>query len=124
MNRVALSATWMLALSACSGLPTERQLVGTWTSPESTTENEFGVTQSRSKQMVDATFGADHTYVWRLRGHKPTAIGRWSLSGRYIVTEFTTRGHGRRIPHQYRDKITKLTEHELIFPEGTWAKVR
>ena len=124
MNRIVASVGTLFLLSACQTLPTERGLVGTWTSPHTTIQNEFGMTQSHSKQMVDATFTPDHRYVWSLHGHRPTVRGRWALSGRHLVTEFTTREHSRNVTRQYRDKITKLSDRELIFPEGEWTRVR
>ena len=124
MNRVLSSAAALFALSACNTLPTERQLIGTWTSPETLYQNEFGITQSHSKQMVEATFSADHRYVWAPRGHRPTAIGRWHLSGRWLFTEFAAHEKGRQVSHAYRDKIVKISPEKLVFPEGEWTKVR
>ena len=61
MNGLAASVTAMFLLAACNTLPTERQLIGTWTAPKSSTESD-GVTL-HSKQMVDLTLRADHTFV-------------------------------------------------------------
>jgi hypothetical protein len=89
MNRLVASLAFSFLLTACNALPTERQLIGTWTTPESFTQNEFGVTQSHSKQMVDLTLTPDHRFTWSLHGGRPTDFGRWQLHGRYLISEFT-----------------------------------
>ena len=104
-------------LTACNTLPTERQLVGTWTAPRSSTEAD-GVTVSQSKQMVDLTVRPDHTFVWSLRGQGPKDFGRWRLDGRWLITEYTNRGKGHKVGHEYRDKIITLSSHDLIYVQG------
>jgi hypothetical protein len=106
-----------LLLNACSALPTERQLVGTWTAPKSSTEIK-GVEQAHSKQMIDFTFSPDHNFVWGLHEQRPTSAGRWQLRGRFLITEYTTPAKGHKLAYPYRDKIIKLTSQELIYVQG------
>src|SRR5438477_8607136 len=114
--RVVLAVVPFL-LNACSALPTERQLVATWTAPKSSTEIN-GVEQSHSKQMIDFTFAPDHSFAWGLHGKRPTAAGRWRLHGRSLITEHTTPGKGHKLAYPYRDKIIKLTSQELVYLQG------
>ena len=74
MNRLVASLAVPALLTACSTLPTERQLVGTWTMPATQTSVDDGVTikRSHSKQMVDLTLTADHRFIWTPRGELPT----------------------------------------------------
>src|SRR5215211_4833255 len=102
-----------LLLSACSTLPTESQLVGTWTAPlkETTITSEYGVHQSYSKEVVDLTLASDHRLAFWVRGERsPDSLGHWHLDGRWLVTEFTRPKEGHRIRHSYRDRIIKLTQ--------------
>ena len=98
-------------------MPTERQLVGTWTAPESSTEVK-GVEQSHSKQMIDFTFAPGHIFYGGLHGRRPTDFGRWQLDGQYLIFEFTNRAKGHKVAYPYRDKIIKLTSHELVYIQG------
>src|ERR1051325_5287147 len=81
MNALGASIITLCFLSACSTLPAERQLIGMWTRPETETvsHNEFGMTRSYSKQMVDLTLRPDHTFVWSLHGGRRTDFGRCVL---------------------------------------------
>ena len=108
----------MLSLAGCNTLPTERQLIGTWTAPERITLNESGIEQSHSKQIVALTLRPDHTFVWTSRGKRRKDFGRWYLSGRYLVSEFNNPGRDRKTHYPYRDKIIKLTSQELIYVQG------
>ena len=117
MNWFAVLVTALFLLAACNTLPTEFQLVGTWTAPKSSTESG-GVTLSHSKQMVDLTLRPDHMFVWSLRGQGPMDFGRWRLHGRWLITEYTNRGKGHRVGHECRDKIIELSSHDLIYVQG------
>lgn len=117
MNWCAPFVAALLFLSACSTIPTERKLVGTWTAPESSTW--LGdLEQSRSKQMIDITFMPDHRFVGGLHGQHPKDFGRWRLSGRYLILEFTNRAKGHKVAYPYRDTIIKLTSQELVYVQG------
>jgi hypothetical protein len=120
MNRFIASLAVPALLTACSILPTEHQLVGTWTRPakEKTVNDGLTITRSYSKQMVDLTLRPDHTFVWSLHGGRPTDFGRWHLSGRYLISEFSNRGKSRKTGYPYRDRIIKLTPQELVYVQG------
>jgi len=114
MNQLTAGVGALLFLTACSTLPTERQLIGTWTAPKSSIESD-GVTVSHSKQMIDLTLTQDHRFVWSVRGQGPTDFGRWQLDGRWLITEYVNRGKGHKVAHEYRDKIIKVSPNELIY---------
>ena len=120
MNWLVASLAVPALLTACSTLPAEHQLVGTWTAPakETTINDGLTITRSYSKQMVDLTLRPDHTFVWSHDGGRPTDLGRWHLSGRYLISEFSNRGMGRKAGYPYRDKIIKLTPKELVYVQG------
>ena len=107
-------------LSACSTLQAEHQLVGTWTAPAKETTVNDGITikRSYSKRMVDLTLRPDHTFVWSQQGRRTTDFGRWHLSGRHLITEYTNHGKGHKVAHPYRDRIIKLTRTELVYIQG------
>ena len=117
MQQLAAAIPALLFLTACSTLPTEHQLIGTWTAPETFTE-QSGVTTSRSKQMVDLTLRPDHTFVWSLRGHHQAGSGHWSLRQRWLTFVFDSHEKGHKVGHPYRDKIIKLSAEELIYIQG------
>src|SRR3954464_15122821 len=103
-------------LSSCTALPTERQLVGTWTAPEKwTRDNASGVMISHSKQMRDFRLAANHTFTWSRHGRRPTEFGHWDLSGRYLITWYNHTARGRDAGFRFRDKITKVTPEELVY---------
>lgn len=120
MNWLVASLAISASLTACSSLPVEHQLVGTWTRPETEKTVNDGITirRSYSKQMVDLTLSPDHTFVWSLHGRRRTDFGRWHLSGRYLISEFSNPGRGRKAGYPYRDKVTKLTPNELVYVQG------
>jgi hypothetical protein len=72
----------------------------------------------QTQQMVDLTLAPDHTFIWSLRGQRPTEYGRWHLDGRTLVSEFTSRGKGYKIANPYRDRIVKVSSQELIYVQG------
>jgi hypothetical protein len=117
MNQLIASVGALVFLTACSTLPTERQLIGTWTAPKSSIESD-GVRLSHSKQMIDLTLTPDHRFVWSVRGQGPTDFGRWQLDGRRLITEYANRGKGHKVAHEYRDKIIKVSPNELIYVQG------
>lgn len=93
--------------------------------PAETIQNEFGMTQWRSKQLVEMTIRPDHTYTARQQGHSAAVTGRWRLSGRWIISESTTRRNGHTVTEQNRNHILQLTDQQLIFPDdNVWTKVR
>ena len=103
----------------------EHRLVGTWTMPIDTRQNEFGVTQWRSKQLAEMTIKPDHTYTSKHRGNSAAVAGRWRLSGRWLISEFTTRKNGRTVTERNRNHILKLSDQQLVFPDdNVWTKVR
>src|ERR1051325_4302566 len=111
-----LAATFLL--DGCSVLPTERQLIGTWTDHERETKitSESGVERSYSKQMVDLTFRPDHTLVFWVRGERHAgSIGRWHLDGRFIFIEFTRRKEAHKVKYSVRGKIIRSTPHETFY---------
>jgi hypothetical protein len=121
MNWHAASVTAPFLLTACCTLPTERQLVGTWTAPvkETTITNGSGLQHSYSKEMVDLTLTSDHRLVFWARGQRsPDSVGHWRLDGQRLISEFTRRNEGHKIWHSYRDKIIKLTPHELVYVQS------
>jgi len=93
-------------------------MIGTWTAPQETTENEFGIVPRQSKQMIDVTFTADHKYLWALHGRSPIVTGRWRLDGWWLVTEIKRQPKGGKLGREYRDKIVGISDRELIFPES------
>src|SRR5215470_10941903 len=113
MDRLTTAVTALFVLTASNSLPTERQLVGTWTAPRSSTETD-GIMVSQSKQMVYLTLRPDQTFVWSIHKQAPQDFGRWRLDGRWLITECTNRGKGHKIGHEYRDKIITLSSHDLI----------
>jgi hypothetical protein len=117
MNELVAAIVTLLSVTACSTVPTEHQLIGTWMAPEIWTE-ERGVTTSHSKQMVDLTLRADHTFLWSLRGRHEAGTGHWSLRGRWLTFVFTSREEGHKVGHPYRDKIIKLSAEELVYIQG------
>jgi hypothetical protein len=121
MNRLAASIAPPFLLIACSTLPTERQLVGTWTAPvkDTTITSEYGVQRSHSKEMVDLTLTADHRLVFWVRGKRsPDSVGHWQLDGQWLVSEFTRPKEGHKIRHSYRDRIVKVTSQELVYVQS------
>ena len=125
MLRLTALLVISLGLAACSSFPSERQLVGTWTMPRRTIQNEFGITQWRSKQMAENTLRSDHTYTSRHVGRRGMVTGRWRLSGRWLVYEFPTRQNRQRVLEHHRAKILKVSDRELIFPDdNVWTRVR
>ena len=121
MNRFVSSVAVPSLLTACSTFPTERQLVGTWTAPvsETTTTSEFGGRHSHSKQLVDLTLTSDHRLVFWIRGERiPDSVGHWHLDGRWLCSEFTRRNEAYKVTHSYRDRIIKLTPHELVYRQS------
>jgi hypothetical protein len=120
MNRLVASLAVPVLLTACSTLPAEHQLVGTWTMPATQTSVDNGVTikRSHSKEMVDLTLTADHRFIWTPRGRAPDATGRWHLDGHSLVWEFTSRRKGHKVTHPYRDRIIRLTPTELVYIQG------
>lgn len=102
----------------------DRASVGTWTIPESTTLNEFGIAQSHSKQMADLTLTPDHRFTWSRHGGRRTDFGRWQLRGRYLISEFSNPGKRRKVGYPYRDRIIKLTPQELVYVQGEDAPGR
>src|SRR4051812_127542 len=124
MIRVTLIAA-SFALAGCTTLPTEQQLVGRWTTPVDTTQNEFGITQWRSKQLAVMTIRPDHTYTQKHQGESSTVTGHWRLRGRWLFSEFTTRKHGRTATERNRNHIIKLSDQELVFPnDNVWTRSR
>jgi hypothetical protein len=84
MNRIVASLAVMSLLTACSTLPADQQLVGTWTAPlkETTITSESGVQHSHSKQMVDLTLSSDYRLMFWVRGERaPDSVGHWHLDG-------------------------------------------
>jgi hypothetical protein len=120
MNWLITSLAISTLLTACGSLPAEHQLVGTWTRPETEKTVNDGITirRSYSKQMVDLTLRPDHTFMWSLHGGRRTDFGHWHLSGRYLISEFSNPGKGRKAGYPYRDKITKLTPNELVYVQS------
>jgi hypothetical protein len=121
MNRLVAPLAIPLFLTACSTLPTERQLVGTWTAPRTETiiTRHSGVERSYSKQMVDLTLTSDHKLMFWVRGKRsPDSVGHWHLDGRWLVSEFSRPNEGHKIRHSYRDKIIKLTPQELVYVQS------
>ncbi len=118
MNSLVAPLALSFLLTACAALPTERQLVGTWTIPESTRLNEFGIAKSHSKQMMDLTLAPDHRFTWSRHGGRRTDFGRWQLQGRYLISEFSNPGKRRKVGYPYRDRIIKLTRQELVYLQG------
>lgn len=122
MNRPAPLLAIVFLLAACSTLPTERQLVGTWSDhlKETFIRGESGVEHSYSKRMVDLSLTADHRLVFWLRGERtPDSIGRWRLDGQSLWIEFTRRNEHHRITHSYRNKITKISPYELLYVQSS-----
>jgi hypothetical protein len=122
MNRLAPLLAIVFLLVACSTLPTERQLVGTWTDhlKETFIRSESGVEHSYSKQMVDLHLTSDHRLVFWVRGERtPDSIGHWRLDGGWLCIEFTRRNEHHRINHSYRLKITRLSPHELLYVQSS-----
>jgi hypothetical protein len=118
MNRLASSLAATFLLSGCSALPTESQLVGTWTDHERETKitSESGVERSYSKQMVDLTFRPDHTYDFWVRGERRAdSIGHWHLDGRFIFLEFTRRKEAHKVKRSVRGRIIRLTAREFVY---------
>jgi hypothetical protein len=121
MNWHAASVAAPFLLTACCTLPTERQLVGTWTAPvkETTITSEYGVQHSYSKSVVDLTLASDHRLVFWVRGERsPDSVGHWRLDRGWLVSEFTRRKEGHKIRHSYRDKIIKTTSQELGYMQS------
>ena len=118
MNRLAAFLAASLLLTGCSALPTERQLIGTWTGPEEETKitSESGVEHSHSKQMIDLTLRPDHRLVFYVRGERRAdSIGHWRLDGRWLLIEFTRRKEAHKIRHSVRGRIITATPHELFY---------
>jgi hypothetical protein len=118
MNRLAALIAALFSLAACNTLPTDRQLVGTWTAPESSTQNQSGITLSTSKQMVDITLAPDHSFFSGLHGRRPKDFGRWHLYGWLLIWDFTNPAKGHRVGHPYRDRIIKISPRELVYLQG------
>ena len=114
MNR-AISLAFAIFLSACSGIPTEKRLIGTWTAPERETRRADGYLISHSKQMVDVTFKSDHTFRWSLHGHRVTDYGHWQLRDRDLIWIFTNAAPNRKAGYPFHDRILKLTDQELVY---------
>src|SRR5215210_1805 len=104
MIRATLIAA-AFASVGCTTLPAEHGLVGTWTMPVKTTQNEFGITQWRSKQLVVMTIRPNHTYTQKHQSESAGVTGHWRLSGRWLVSEFTTRKRGRTVTERNRNHI-------------------
>jgi hypothetical protein len=113
---VACVAT--LFLVACNTVPTEHELVGTWTMPTRLATDASGKMAPDTQQMVDLTLAPDHTFIWSPRGQAPTAYGYWHLDGRTLITEFTSHGKGYKIANPYRDRIVKVSSKEVIYVQG------
>jgi hypothetical protein len=123
MNRPSSLLAFAFLLSACSGIPTESKLVGTWAGPERTTRSsEFGYIISQSKEMVYVHFFPDHTFAWSrhdpLAPARPTDVGRWQLNGRNLTWTFTNPATGRKAGASSHDTIVELTNQKLIYVQG------
>ena len=128
MIRISAIGAVSVVLTACSTLPTERQLIGSWRTPVDQFEDQFGV-MHRKPTMAENTLKPDHTYTSRHLGHHGTIRGRWRLSGRWLSYEFASRRYGRRAVERYRAKIVRLSDRELVVVDeegrdGEWTKVR
>ena len=128
MIRVSAIGAVSVVLAACSALPTERQLIGTWRMPVDQFEDQFGITH-RKPTMAENTLKPDHTYTSSHLGHHGMITGHWRLSGRWLSYEFPSRRYRRSVVERYRAKILKLSDRELIVSDtegrdGEWTKVR
>jgi hypothetical protein len=69
--------------------------------------------------MVDLTLTPDHRLVFWIRGERtPDSVGHWHLDGRWLCSEFTRRNEAHKVTHSYRDRIIKLTPHELVYMQS------
>jgi hypothetical protein len=125
MIRLAAVLAASVAVTGCSTLPTEQQLVGTWRMPADRNENEFGVVTWQSKQMAEITVRPDHTYISRRLGERRSVSGHWQLNGRWLSWDGPSLTKGRRVMKRDRAEILKLSDRELVLPDNDkWTRVR
>jgi len=129
MIRAAAMLVSCVAFASCNALPTEQRLIGTWRVPVHIYYNEFGKVKGYSQQMAETTVRPDHTYTAIHQGVPGAVTGRWRLSGRWLVYEFTTRAKGRRIVERHRNMIIRLSDRKLVIAnrdggDSEWTKVR